>query len=184
MHALKLLAAEHERIFELTNALTGAAGAPSGTPKERRRTGLRLVAAGSAHEAVEEHFFWPAVRRLAGGAPLALAGIGQETTLRDHLHELERMRAGNVHFGTAVFSIASRVREHVAYEESQIWPQLQLALGDDALESIGAEMEKARRFAPTRPHPHTPPDAQLLRTVGPVIGAVDRVLDAITRRPH
>lgn len=70
MHALRLLADEHQRLLELVNALTGAAGDPDGTPQERRRTAQRLVASGSAHEAIEEQFLWPLVREASGGAPL------------------------------------------------------------------------------------------------------------------
>lgn len=184
MHALKLLAAEHQRIFELTNSLTGAAGDPDGTPRERRRLGERLVAIGSAHEAIEEQFVWPLLRELAGGAVLAEAGIDQETTLKSHLHELQHMKAGNVHFGTAVFSIASRIRDHVTYEESQVWPKLQLALPESLFEDVGRKMAMARRMAPTRPHPKTPPDARLLKAVGPAIGMLDRLVDAATFRPR
>ena len=182
MNALALLAENHQKLLELANALTGAAGDPSGTPRERRRTAQRLVALGSAHEAIEEQFFWPLVRDLDGGAPLALAGLDQEQTLKDHLQELQHMQAGNVHFGTAVFSIASHLRGHVTYEESQIWPKVQLAVSAATLDELGHEMEKAWPLSPTRPHPKTPPDPQLLKTLGPVIGAVDRVIDVVTLR--
>lgn len=138
--------------------------------------------AGSRHEAVEEQWLWPAVRELDGGASLALAGLAQEQTLRNLLHELEHMKAGNAHFTTAVFVAASQIRDHVAYEESQILPKLQLALADEELERLGRRLEAAWHVAPTRPHPKTPADAQVLRSLGPAMAAVDRALDAVTGR--
>ena len=182
MNAIDLLTAQHQELLELSNALTGAAGDPRGTPKGRNRTAQRLVMAGSRHEAIEEQWFWPAVRELDGGAPLALAGLEQEQTLRNLLDEIDHMKAGNVRFTTAIFVAASRIRDHVTYEESQILPKLQLAVSEEDLERIGTRLQVAWHLAPTRPHPKTPADARLLKSVGPPIAAVDRALDALTGR--
>jgi hypothetical protein len=183
MDPFKLLSEDHQRLLELSNELTGGAGEPGGTEKQRRRTAQQLVIEGSKHEAIEEQFFWPVVRdRLDGGQPLAFAGIQQEMGGRSLLHELNHIRAGNVHFMTIVFTLASTIRDHLTYEENQVWPKLQLALGDEELEIMGTAMAAARRLAPTRPHPHTPPDARLMRAVGPVAGALDRARDVLTGR--
>lgn len=182
MNALSVLAAQHQSLLTLSNALTGATGEPPGTPRERHRAAQRLVMAGSRHEAVEEQWLWPAVRELAGGASLALAGLEQEQTLRDLLHELEHMKAGNAHFTSAVFVAASQIRDHVTYEESRILPKLQLAVSEEELERLGTRLEAAWHVAPTRPHPKTPADAQVLRVLGPAMAAVDRARDAVTGR--
>lgn len=182
MNAIGVLTAQHQELLELSNALTGAAGDPPATPKERHRTAQRLVMAGSRHEAVEEQWFWPAVRELDGGAPLALAGLEQERTLRDLLHELDHMKAGNVHFTTAIFVAASQIRDHVTYEESQILPKLQLAVPEEELERLGRRLEAAWHIAPTRPHPKAPADSRLLKAMGPAVATVDRALDMLTGR--
>lgn len=183
MNVFDVLCRDHERMRQLANRLTGGKGDPPGSPREQHKLAERLVMEGSAHEAIEEQFFWPVVRdRLEGGDALASAGIQQEMGARNLLHELNRMKAGNQHFMTIVFSIASHLRSHATYEEVQIWPKLELALDRADLESIGNAMEAARKLAPTRPHPHTPPVAGLLRTVGPLVGAVDRAVDAMTLR--
>lgn len=177
------LADQHQRLLELSNALTGAAGDPSGTPKERRRLAQQLVIEGSKHEAVEEEFVWPLVRDiLEGGPSLAFAGIEQETGARKLLHELNRVKPANSHFMTLAFTTASHIRAHITYEESQVWPKLCLEASPDALERMAADVREAMPHAPTRPHPHVPPDAELLRSIAPISGALDRALDLVTGR--
>jgi hypothetical protein len=54
----------------------------------------------------------------------------------------------------------------VLAEELLLWP---------------AEAEQAERRAPTRPHPHLPPDPRLLRAVAPAAARLDRARNAVTR---
>lgn len=183
MNPFALLAADHARQLELAGHLTGGRGDPPGSPKEQHRLAQQLVMVASGHEAVEEQFFWPVVRdRLEGGAALAGAAVRQEMGARSLLHELHRTSPGDDKFMTLVLTAASHIRDHITYEEGQVWPALQLALDAEDQERLGDRLAAARRTAPTRPHPHAPPGAGLLRTVGPLTGAVDRVLDRITRR--
>lgn len=183
MNPFDVLSADHARLFELTDELTGRAGDPTGSQTGRRRLARQLVMEASAHEAVEEQFFWPLVRdRLKDGRALALAGVAQEVGSRKLLHDLDHTGSGDDTFTTMVFSAASRIRNHVTYEEGQLWPKLQLALDPDELDRLGTQLEKAKRTAPTRPHPHVPPDSQLLRALVPWAGRLDRVLDVLTLR--
>jgi hypothetical protein len=63
-----------------------------------------------------------------------------------------------------------------------VWPKLRLRLSDDEARQAGEALDRARAAAPTRPHPHTPPDPRLLRIVGPAIAAADRARDVLTGR--
>lgn len=183
MNPFDVLSADHSRLLDLSNQLTGGVGDPLGSTKEQRRAAEHLVMEGSKHEAIEEQCFWPLVRdRLDGGGALAVAGIQHEVRARSLLHELNRVQPGGDTFMTLVFTTASHIRDHLTYEESQVWPKLQLALDSEELERLGTQLHQAKRTAPTRPHPHTPPDARLLRTVGPLTGLVDRALDRLTMR--
>ena len=61
------LAADHGRILELLDSLTGGADAPD-KEREQKRLGEQLSIEESKHEALEELFFWPLVRaRLEDG---------------------------------------------------------------------------------------------------------------------
>jgi hypothetical protein len=50
------------------------------------------------------------------------------------------------------------------------------------LEQIGKKMAIAKKAAPTRPHPHTPPKPGVLKTAGVAAAAVDKMRDAATGR--
>jgi hemerythrin superfamily protein len=177
------LAADHKRIFQLINELTGGAGMPSGRPAERKRTAERLVIEESRHEAAEEAVYWPLVRdRVEGGAALALAAQTQEQGAKRLLNELDHISPRNDEFASVISLIASAVRDHITFEESQVWPKLRLGLPDDEARRAGEALDRARAAAPTRPHPHTPPDPRLLRIVGPAIVAADRARDVLTGR--
>ncbi|HZU79184.1 MAG TPA: hemerythrin domain-containing protein [Acidimicrobiales bacterium] len=174
---------DHERIDKLLDELRGDPAGPEPSPHERKKIAEELVVAESRHEALEEAYFWPVVRdRAPQGGALALRAIEQEQTGKKLLNELEKTSPGTVEFGTLVFQVISNIRQHVTYEELQVWPRLRLRLTDAEGDELGSEISGARPLAPTRPHPLTPPDATVLRTVGPAVGLLDRVRDVLTAR--
>lgn len=182
--AISVLMADHQRLLELVSSLTGGAGAPSAdNPKERKATATRLVIEASKHEAIEEQWLWPEVRRrLAKGDDLVRTGIDQEQLAKRLLEEIDHMSAGNGDFASLVDRISAAIREHVSFEESNVFPKLQLHMEPHELEELGDRLEAARALAPTRPHPMTPPTPQALRTVGVVVATLDRARDLIAGR--
>lgn len=182
--AIAVLMADHERQLELINRLTGGAGFPaSDDPKERKATATRLVIEASRHEAIEEQLLWPTVREaLDNGDDLARAGIDQEQLAKRLLHEIDHMSPGNEEFASVIDRISGAVRDHVTFEESTVFPKLELHLSERQLEDLGARLEAARTLAPTRPHPMTPPTPDALRTVGAMVATLDRARDLLTGR--
>ena len=73
-------------------------------------------------------------------------------------------------------------REHIAFEEARVWPGLRSALTGTEAEELGEKLEQAKKAAPTRPHPGTPPSPGVLKTIGPVVAAADKARDAVTGR--
>ena len=47
---------------------------------------------------------------------------------------------------------------------------------------LGEKLERAKKMAPTRPHPHTPSSATVQKTMGTAAAAVDHLRDAVTGR--
>jgi hypothetical protein len=75
-----------------------------------------------------------------------------------------------------------RHREHIAFEGTQVWPELERALSPEEAEELGDKIAEGKKIAPTRPHPHTPSKPGVLKTAGPAVAAADRVRDTITGR--
>lgn len=172
---------DHEHITELLSELRGDPASDGPPPRRRRSLAQRLVIAESKHEVVEEAFFWPAVRRLLD-AGLAREGVDQETVGKRLLCELDRTRAGNEDFATLVVQAESRIRQHIGFEETQVWPSLRLAMEPAEAARLGSAAAALRRWAPTRPHPLVPPLPGVLTTGGPVVGMLDRARDLLTLR--
>ncbi|WP_433145848.1 hemerythrin domain-containing protein [Actinomadura nitritigenes] len=185
-----VLANDHAEVKRmLTELEAGSADASEasvqGEEGRRRRAAMveRLIIEESKHEAVEEEYFWPAVRELVeDGDRLADHAVEQEQSAKEALDELMRLEAGDRRFEELLANLITDGRAHIAYEETTVWPALRRVIGDERAERLGERLERAKRLAPTRPHPHTPPKPGVLKTAGPAVAAADRVRDKITGR--
>ena len=180
-----MLQTDHDEIWDLLTAITGGPAAPTDDVKEQRKLAKGLVRLQSAHEFAEELVIVPLVRaHCEAGDELADETLQQECQLKRALNELYHLSAGTTEFEECVNTVASENRNHLTYEQNQIWPRLQDAMDADQLEAATRRWSSARRHAPTRPHPHLPAQTAVLSTVGAVLGARDRIVDTVTgRRP-
>jgi hypothetical protein len=167
--------------LEMGAAREGAAG--GGQLTERKKLAEQLVIEESKHEAVEEMYFWPAVREyLPNGDELADTAIGQEQEGKEVLTKLDKLDAGSAEFEKLLADFIRAGREHIAYEEKHVWPGLRNALSAEQAEELGGKLEAGKKTAPTRPHPHTPPSPGALKGAGPLAAAADKARDAMTNR--
>ena len=179
-----VLAADHDRILALSGRLTAGSPVPQDGPRERKAIADELVTELSRHEVAEEMVLWPAVRDRAGdGAELSAVALEQEAAGKRLLNELVKASPGSEEFDTLTHSVAAMLREHISYEQNIAWPRLRLKLSAEEASELGAQVERARRRAPTRPHPHVPPRPGLLRRIGPAAAVLDRIRAAALRRP-
>ncbi|CAM2928136.1 hemerythrin domain-containing protein [Mycobacterium intermedium] len=159
-------------------------GAPAGSGAESsglETTVNTLIISESQHEAIEEQHFWPAVRDALGDA-LVDKAIEQEQAGKKVLQRLEDSKPGEPDYHEALQEFIKLGREHIAYEQEVVWPAVESAISREDLEKIGAKLETAKKIAPTRPHPGTPPNPAVLKTVGMGAAIVDHVRDAFTGR--
>jgi Hemerythrin HHE cation binding domain len=95
--AFDVLASDHEQVEQLL-ATFERAPAASGTNDSllaaRKKTAETLVIEASKHEAIEEMYFWPAVRKLLpDGDNLADQAISQEQEGKEVLARLDKLDA-------------------------------------------------------------------------------------------
>lgn len=184
MDAISFLRTDHEKVLAMLDELER--GPVATTPEalaERKRLVTELVMAESAHEAVEEEFFWPSVQHwLDEGRALAAPALQQEQDAKYVLQRLEEMDAGETGFEALVSRITADGRAHIAYEEREVWPVVQEQMSPTELQSVGKKMEAAKTLAPTRPHPHTPPKPVVLKGAGPIVAGIDKLRDKATGR--
>jgi hypothetical protein len=149
----------------------------------RKEVAEQLVISSSRHEAAEEQYFWPAVRdHLGDGDRLADQAISQEAEAKEVLAKIDKLDAGGSEFDRLIGEFIPAARQHIEFEESQVWPGLRLALSPQQASELGEKVSKAEERGPTRPHPSTPASPAALKTAGPVVAAVDKLRDAISGR--
>src|SRR5450631_3844138 len=169
----EVLSRDHEEVKQMLSEFekgpTAANGASPDQLALRKQMAETLVIEESKHEAVEEMYFWPAVRdRLPDGGRLADEATGQEQQAKQVLDRLDRTGADDPEFEELLAQFITVGREHIAFEQTQVWPGLRSALTSTEAEELGEKLEQAKKTAPTRPHPGTPPAPGVLKSIGPV----------------
>ncbi|MCV7378151.1 hemerythrin [Mycobacterium alsense] len=181
MDAITFLRQDHKSVLGLFETLDGAPSGPGAEASGLETVVNNLIISESQHEAIEEQFFWPAVRKAIGDG-LVDKAIEQEQAGKQLLQRLEDGTPGEPDYHAALQEFIKAGREHIAYEQDVVWPQVELAISRDELEKIGEKLEQAKKIAPTRPHPDTPPNPAVLKTMGMAAAVVDHVRDAFTGR--
>jgi len=137
----------------------------------------------SQHAAVEEQFFYPAVRR---GVPElnseVLEALEEHHVVKWMLAELADMDATDERFDAKVAVLTENVRHHVREEEHGLFPEVRSAMGRKDLVELGGKLREAKRLAPTRPHPRSPDEPPGNLITGTVAGVVDRARTAVKSR--
>jgi hemerythrin-like domain-containing protein len=182
-----VLGHDHDEVKQMLSELETGPSAVTGASENelalRKKMAEQLVIEESRHEAVEEMYFWPAVREhVPDGDRLADTAIGQEQAGKEVLAKLDKTEAGDREFERLVTEFIKAGREHIGFEETQVWPLLRSALSAQQASDLGDQIEQAKKTAPTRPHPHTPASPGVLKTAGPAVGAADQVRDAASGR--
>jgi hemerythrin-like domain-containing protein len=183
MDALTFLREDHKSVLGMLEVLDGA---PAGSGADLSGLGTmvtNLVIAESQHEAIEEQFFWPAVREaLDDGNELADEAITQEQEGKKLLQRLNDGEPGDPDYQQALQEFVKAGRGHIMYEQEVVWPRFEAAVGREELEKLGEKLEQAKKVAPTRPHPDTPANAAVQKTMGMGAAVVDHVRDAVSGR--
>lgn len=182
-----VLAQDHQEVqamlAELEKGPTRATGASENQLALRKKMTETLIIEESKHEALEEMYFWPAVREYhSAGDTLADEATGQEQEAKHVLAELDKLEASDTEFEELLGKFIGAAREHIAFEENQVWPGLRSVLSAKVSGELGTKIAEGKKTAPTRPHPHTPASPSVLKTAGPAVAAADKVRDAATGR--
>src|SRR5688500_12540717 len=152
MDAITLLRQDHKAVEKLFKQFEKTTA-----PAEQRTLAQRIVKELSVHAAIEEMVFYPAIReRVPGAEDTVLESLEEHYIVKWVLHELEDMKPDHERFKAKMTVMMESVRHHVEEEESELFPKVRKALGRKELGELGDALEKAKKTAPTRPHPNAP----------------------------
>lgn len=135
------------------------------------------------HSVAEEEYLYPAVRaHVAGGDELADKEIEDHSAAERIMKDLESREAEDPEFDQLMTSLMSDVRAHITDEEGNLFPKLRASCPADALDELGDKIRRAKKTAPTRPHPSAPDEPPANKLLAPGVGMIDRLRDTLTGR--
>jgi hypothetical protein len=106
-------------------------------------------------------FFWPAVRdKLPDGNKLADTATGQEAEGKEVPAKRDKLDAGSPEFEKLLSEFIKAGREHIEFEETQVWPGLRKAFSKQEAAEIGERLQEGKKTAPAKPQPGKQPARQ------------------------
>jgi len=183
----EVLKKDHDEVKAMLAQLQEGPRASTGATAEqlafRKQSVDAVIIEESKHEAAEQMYFWPAVKRLGpDGQRVAEAGLEQEAEADPVLADLDKLQPDDEGFEERLVAFTAAARAHITYEEAHAWPLLRASISADEAQSLGDQITRAKKLAPTRPHPHVPAQPGAVKAVGPVAAVADRLRDAVTGR--
>lgn len=96
------------------------------------------------HAQLEEEIFYPAAAAAAQEGPLTEKLTDEQHHMRTHIAALRAGTPGSPEYEEQLMKLMREVFHHVAEEETVLIPAAELALGNDRLKELGAQMTKRR----------------------------------------
>ncbi|MFB8272904.1 hemerythrin domain-containing protein [Streptomyces sp. NPDC055955] len=173
------LTTDHREIKDLfkqfSNILPGS--------EDRKRLANALTIELVRHSVAEEEYLYPAVRKhLQDGDALADKELAEHARVERLLAALQQREPADLDFDRLVVKLYTEVTAHVYDEESHLFPRLRNGVHSYVLEELGNKVRRAKKSAPTRPHPGAPSTPPANKLLAPGLGMVDRVRDYLSGR--
>ena len=177
--AIVLLKQDHKEVEKLFKQFEKLG---EGATKQRRKVVDQIIRELSIHAAIEEMLFYPTIRKaLPDIADTVLEGIEEHHVVKWTLDELLHLDPTHERFTPKVTVLMESVRHHVEEEEQDMFPEVRKGMGRKALAELGAEMEKAKKTAPIKPHPKAPDEPPGNLVAGPTAAVIDRIAALVGR---
>jgi hemerythrin superfamily protein len=172
------LTADHREVTALLDELLRTTD-----PKIRRDMADTAITEVVRHSVAEEMYVYPVMKdEVPDGEKEVEHDVEEHKDLERTMKELEGCDADDPRFLTLVQEMRDKLHHHATDEEQNQFPQLRATLPREKLVQMREQVERAKKLAPTRPHPGAPNSELFHKLVGPGVGLMDRVRDRLTGR--
>ncbi len=135
------------------------------------------------HSVAEEMYVYPVMEQyLEDGKEQVEHDKSEHQELEELLKKLEGLEVEDPQFPQTVAKIQEVLADHISDEEDEQFPRLREVVPAEKLVELRGKVEMAEKVAPTRPHPEAPHSELFHKLVGPGVGMVDRLRDALSGR--
>jgi hemerythrin-like domain-containing protein len=175
---IDILTTDHHEVLDLIQQIKR-----SGVGADRRDMADTVITELVQHSVAEEMYVYPAMRKhLANGAEAVEHDVQEHKEIEATLKELEGVGADSPQFDGLIAQLESILRDHISDEENEQFPGLRASIPREELVEMADKVNTAKKVAPTRPHPAAPNNQVFHKLVGPGVGLVDRLRDALSKR--
>lgn len=144
MDALELLKSDHDTVRKLFKEFEEA----QESEDSRRMSTLAQTIAHEleVHTAIEEEVFYPEAERVGGEAEeLVKEGVEEHHVVDMLIAEIRDLEPSDETFVPKMTVLIENVEHHAEEEESELFPKLREAFGDERLQRIGEALTKAKQ---------------------------------------
>lgn len=175
---LDLLMSEHRSAESLLDQIAQTEQQPNA-----RDIADQVISMLVKHSVAEEMYVYPLMTEyLDDGQGQVEHDKGEHQELEELLKTLEGVEPQDPQFPATVARVQEVLADHISDEEDEQFPRLRELVPADRLVELRGKVELAERVAPTRPHPEAPHSEMFHKIVGPGVGMVDRLRDALSGR--
>ena len=141
----------------------------------------RIIEELSVHAAIEEQVFYPMARsRVSKTEDIALESLEEHHIVKWVLSELEGLDPRDERFDAKVTVLIENVRHHVEEEQTKFFPMVRDGMGQAELVELGEALARAKKTAPTHPHPRSSDVPPANSPISAIVGVIDRVGDNLS----
>jgi hemerythrin superfamily protein len=177
--AITVLKADHDKVDAIFKQFEASGDKAY---KAKRKLVDSMIKELAIHAAIEEMVFYPATRELSEAVEdHVLESLEEHHVVKWLLSELDGMDPEHERFDAKVTVLIESVRHHVEEEEKDYFPKVRKLADRATLQEMGDVLVKAKKVAPTRPHPKAPDQAPA-NMANLATGLVDRIRDAVAGR--
>ena len=175
---IDILTTDHHEVLDLIQQIKR-----SQVAADRRDMADTVISELVRHSVAEEMYVYPAMRKhLENGDEAVQHDIEEHKQLERTMKELEGVDGDAAEFDGLIAQLESILRDHVQDEENEQFPGLRANIPREELVEMAGKVDTAKQVAPTRPHPAAPNNQVFHKLVGPGVGLVDRLRDALSKR--
>jgi len=153
------------------------------TKEEKETLRDRIIIELVRHSEAEEQAVYPLIRKnIDNGDQIIEHEIDEHSKAERIMKELDTMSADDPQFGVLMQQLMAAIKEHVAEEENDVFPQFRTKVSPEELNKRGPPVEALKKIVPTHPHPMAPDHPPFNALLAPGAALVDRARDLLTGR--
>lgn len=135
MDAFELLKRDHHKVSQLFSKIESASG------QAKVKLFAQLKSELDVHAHIEETVLYPALENTEEARKITLEAYEEHKVVKDLLGELAGAGNPDDEWDAKLTVLKENVEHHVEEEESELFDKARKALGDERIETLGAELE-------------------------------------------